>query len=108
MNVAFNDAAANTVNVPAAAGAADAALDDGALDDAEPAGFELDGAADELDAAEVAAALVVDDDVLDDAAVVLELQPTTRVATHSPARVATTARQRGERGRLTRILQEFR
>ena len=62
VNVAFNDAAANTVNVPGAAGGADAA----ALDDAELAGFEPD-ATEEFDTAELAAAdddaaaLVVDD-----------------------------------------------
>jgi hypothetical protein len=85
VNVAFNDAAANTVNVPGAAGAADAA----ALDDAELAGLEPD-ATEEFDTADLAAA---DDDaaalVVDDAVLLLELQPTTRVVTHSAARVAT-------------------
>lgn len=101
VNVAFNDAAANTVNVPAAAGA-----DAAALDDAEVAAFELDGAAEELAAAdELVAALVVDDAVV----VLPELQPTTRVATHSPVRAAITPRERVvEWGRLTRTLQEFR
>ena len=101
MKVAFNDAAANTVSVPAAAGGADTA----ALDDAEEvAAFELDGAAEELAAADELAALVVD------VAVVLpELQPTTRVATHSAVRVVATPRKRvTERERLTRCLREFR
>ena len=86
VNVAFNDAAANTVNVPGAAGGADAA----ALDDAELAGFEPD-ATEEFDTAELAAAdddaaaLVVDDAVLP----LLELQPTTRVVTHSAVSFAT-------------------
>jgi len=80
VNVAFNEAAANTVNVPGARGAADAA----ALDGGELAGFELDAA--ELEAVGDAAALVV----VDGAVLLLELQPTTRVATHSAARVATT------------------
>ena len=53
---------------------------------------------------EEAAALVVDDAVL----LLPELQLTTRVATHSPVRAATTPRKRDERGRLTRNLQEFR
>ena len=109
VNVAFSDAAANTVNVPAATGP-----DAAALDDPEVAAFELDAAAEELAADEVAAALVVDD-----AVPVPELQPTTRVAMHSPAKVATTLRKRvagkhpeprkgSEPGRLTRNLQEFR
>jgi hypothetical protein len=51
VNVAFNDAAANTVSVPGAAGAADAAA-------------------------------------LDDAVLLLELQPTTKVATPSAASIA--------------------
>ena len=101
VKVAFSDAAANTVSVPAAAGGADTP----ALDDAEVAAFELDGAAEELAAAdELAAALVVDV-----AVVLLELQPTTRVATHSAVRVVATPRKRvAERGRLTSYLREFR
>jgi hypothetical protein len=100
VKVAFSDAAANTVSVPAAAGGADTP----ALDDAEVAAFELDGAAEELAAADELAALVVD------VAVVLpELQPTTRVATHSAVRVVATPRKRvTERERLTRYLREFR
>ena len=109
VNVAFSDAAANTVNVPAATGP-----DAAALDDPEVATFELDAAAEELAADEVAAALVVDD-----AVPVPELQPTTRVATHSPAKAATMLRKRlagkhpeprksSEPERLTRNLQEFR
>jgi len=108
VNVAFSDAAANTVNVPAATGPAAAALDP------EVAAFELDAAAAELAAEEVVAALVVDD-----AVPLPELQPTTRVATHSPAKAATTLRKRvagkhpeprkcREPERLTRNLQEFR
>jgi hypothetical protein len=78
VKVAFSDAAANTVKSPGAA-------DPAALDDA--AGFELDDAAAELDT-ELAA---VDDAVavVDEAVLLLELQPTTRVATHKAARVAT-------------------
>jgi len=119
VNVAFSDAAANTVNVPAATGP-----DAAALDDPEVAAVELDAAAEELAAEEVVAALVVaalvvDALVVDDAVPSPELQPTTRVATHSPAKAATTLRKRvagkhpeprkcREPERLTRNLQEFR
>jgi len=70
--------------MPGAAGAAHAA----ALDDAGLTGFELDADPEVIDtelAAEEAAALLVDEAVL----VLLKLQPTTRVATHSAASVAT-------------------
>jgi len=103
VNVAFSDAAANTVKAPGAAGAA-------ALDDTALAGFELDEpaelAAAGLDVAgpEVAAALVVAEAAL----VLVELHPTIRVATHSAARVATTPRRRVVRGRLTRVLPSIR
>jgi hypothetical protein len=100
VNVAFSDAAANTVNVPAAAGAEAAALDGAA----EPTAFELDADPGELAAEELAAAAVVD------VAVVLpELQLTTRVATQSVTRAESTPRSRVvERGRVTSNLQEFR
>jgi hypothetical protein len=107
VNVALSDAAANTVSVPAA-GAAEAAELEAAAE--EVAAFELDGASGELARGELAAAdeeataLVVDDAVL----LLPELQLTTRVATHSPVRAATTPRKRDERGRLTGNLREFR
>jgi len=105
VKVAFNDAAANTVSVPAPAGAADAALDDAA----EPTAFELDtGAPDaaEMDAAELEAAALV----VEDAAVVpLELQLTAKVTTHSVASAAPTRRRWvPELKRLTKLLQGFR
>jgi hypothetical protein len=102
VNVAFNDAAASTVNVPAPAGAAEAA----ALD----AGAELDTLTlDETDALDAADELAAGELVVDDAVVLVELHPATRVTTHSAARAATTPRKRvGELGRLTRILPEFR
>jgi hypothetical protein len=104
VNVAFNDAAANTVIAPAAAGAPDAgAPETGAPDDTELAGLEPDAPDAELAVADVAAALLVDEAVV----VLLELQ-LTRVARHSPATIATTLRSRAERGRLTRFLQGFR
>jgi hypothetical protein len=71
----LSDAAAYTVTVPGATGAADAA----ALDDAALAGFELNAA--EPAAADDAAALVVDEAGL----LLFELQPTSRVATHTAA-----------------------
>jgi len=100
--------------VPAATGP-----DAAALDDPEVAAVELDAAAEELAAEEVVAALVVAALVVDDAVPSPELQPTTRVATHSPAKAATTLRKRvagkhpeprkcREPERLTRNLQEFR
>ena len=100
VKVAFNDAAAKTVTVPAAAGA-----DAAALDDAVVADFELDAAAGGLAVPEeLAAALVVDEAVL-----LPELQPTTRVATHSTTRAAAAPRTRvAERARLTRHPREFR
>ena len=99
--VGFNDAAAISVFAAGAAGAAGAA-DTPVL---EAAALALDdGAADEPDAAAEAAGLG-----LEDAVVLPELQLTTRAATPSAARAATTPRKRGaERGRLTRNLQEFR
>jgi hypothetical protein len=100
VNVAFNDAAANTVSVPDAAGAPEPAVPD----DPEVAAFELDAAAEDTAAelaADEAAALV-----LDEAAVVpLEPQPTSRVAT--AASVAITPRWGGKPGRLTRTSRSF-
>jgi len=78
VNVAFSDAAAKTVSVPAAVGA-----EPPALDDADDAAAELDPAAEDPAADEPAAALVVEDTLP-----LLELQPTTVAATHNPVRTA--------------------
>ena len=98
VNVAFSDAAAKTVSVPAAGATEAAALDKSA----ELVALEL-GAADELAAAEPAAELVVEG-----AVVLPELQLTTTMATHRPVRAATVPRNRMvECARLTNSLRGF-
>jgi hypothetical protein len=96
VNVAFNDAAADTFNVVPPAGAAAAAVDAAA----ELVDFELEAADEpgaELDAAELAA------DVLAAAVLPPEPQPAARVPTHSAAMAETATC----RTRLMKTLREF-